>query len=161
MKILFLCHGNICRSPMAEFILRQLVREREQAGALPVGAVTVESAAVSREEIGNPLYPPAQRCLARHGVAFDLSRGARQVTRADYDRFDRIVCMDASNLRLLRRIIPEDPAGKVSLMMSWAGESRDVADPWYTGDFEAAYRDIRSACEAMLDRDSAANGQGR
>ncbi len=152
MKILFLCHGNICRSPMAEFVMRQLVREREQAGALPEGAVTVESAAVSREEIGNPLYPPAQRCLAQHGVPFDLSRGARQVTRADYDRFDRIICMDASNLRLLRRIIPEDPAGKVSLMMSWAGESRDVADPWYTGDFEAAYRDILSGCQALLDR---------
>ena len=133
--------------------MRQLVREREQAGVLPVGAVTVESAAVSREEIGNPLYPPAQRCLARHHVPFDLSRGARQVTRADYDRFDRIICMDASNLRLLRRIIPEDPAGKVSLMMSWAGESRDVADPWYTGDFEAAYRDILSGCQALLDKD--------
>ena len=152
MKILFLCHGNICRSPMAEFILRQLVRERELSGALPAGAVTVESAAVSREEIGNPLYPPAQRCLARHGVPFDLSRGARQVTRADYDRFDRIICMDASNLRLLRRIIPDDPAGKVSLMMSWAGESRDVADPWYTDDFEAAYRDILSACQSLIDQ---------
>ena len=131
--------------------MRQLVRERELSGALPAGAVTVESAAVSREEIGNPLYPPAQRCLARHGVPFDLFRGARQVTRADYDRFDRIICMDASNLRLLRRIIPADPAGKVSLMMSWAGESRDVADPWYTGDFEAAYRDILSACQALID----------
>lgn len=152
MKILFLCHGNICRSPMAEFILRQLVRERELSGALPAGAVTVESAAVSREEIGHPLYPPAQRCLARHGVPFDLSRGAQQVTRADYDRFDRIICMDASNLRLLRRIIPDDPAGKVSLMMSWAGESRDVADPWYTDDFEAAYRDILSACQSLIDQ---------
>ena len=150
MKILFLCHGNICRSPMAEFIMRQLVRERELSGALAAGAVTVESAAVSREEIGNPLYPPAQRCLARHGVPFDLSRGARQVTREDYDRFDRIICMDASNLRLLRRIIPDDPAGKVSLMMSWAGEFRDVADPWYTGDFQATWNDVQEGCEGLL-----------
>lgn len=145
MKVLFVCHGNICRSPMAEYIFKALLRARGEEGRH-----VVESAAVSTEEIGNPIYPPARRCLAQHGVPFE-ARQARQVTRADYDRFDRIVCMDASNLRLLRRIIPDDPQGKIHLMMSYTGRSRDVADPWYTGDFETTFQDLLEACEALLD----------
>ena len=94
MRVLFVCHGNICRSPMAEFILKALVRSRGLEGAWHI-----ESAAVSTEEIGNPIYPPAKRCLSQHGVPFDKEKRARQVTRADYDRFDRIICMDAWNLR--------------------------------------------------------------
>ena len=112
----------------------------------------IESAAVSDEEYGNPIYPPAKRCLSQHGVAWDASKTARTVRAEDYGRFDRIICMDSSNLRLIRRYIPEDPQGKIHLMMSYTGRSRDVADPWYTGDFEKTFQDILSACEAMLDR---------
>ena len=112
--------------------------------------VEVASAAVSTEEIGNPVYPPAKACLVRHGIPLDSAKRARQITRGDYDAYDHIICMDRSNLRLLRHIIPDDPAGKVSLMMSWTGEARDVADPWYTGDFEMSYRDILAGCEALL-----------
>ena len=131
---------------MAEFILKALVKTRGLEGQY-----YIESAAVSSEEIGNPIYPPAKRSLSQHGVPFDNGKRARQFTRADYDRFDRIICMDASNLRWIRRIIPEDPEGKIHLMMSYTGVGRDVADPWYTGDFEEAFQDILEGCEAMLD----------
>ena len=131
---------------MAEFILKALVKARGLEGQY-----FIESAAVSEEEIGNPIYPPAKRCLTQHGVPFDKEKRARRVTKADYARFDRIICMDASNLRWLRWIIPDDPEGKVHLMMSYTGVGRDVADPWYTGDFETTFQDILEACEAMLD----------
>lgn len=145
MRILFVCHGNICRSPMAEFVMKALVRARGLDSQY-----YIESAAVSAEEIGNPIYPPAKRCLSQHGVQFDALKRARQITRADYERFDRIICMDASNLRLIRRIIPEDPGEKIHLLMSYTGIGRDVADPWYTGDFEQAFQDILAGCEAIL-----------
>ena len=145
VRILFVCHGNICRSAMAEFILKALVKAKGVESRYHI-----ESAAVSTEEIGNPIYPPAKRCLAQHGVWFDPGKRARQVTLADYDRFDRIICMDASNLRLIRRIIPSDPDGKIHLMMSYTGVGRDVADPWYTGDFETTFQDLLEACESML-----------
>jgi len=130
---------------MAESILKALVKAKGLEKQF-----YIDSAAVSSEEIGNPIYPPAKRCLTQHGVPFDAGKRARRVTPADYDRFDRIICMDASNLRWIRRIIPEDPAGKIHLMMSYAGVGRDVADPWYTGDFEEAFQDILTGCEAML-----------
>lgn len=130
---------------MAEFILKALVKARGLEDAFHI-----ESAAVSDEEYGNPIYPPARRCLTQHGVRFDSSKTARTVTRADYDRFDRIICMDSSNLRWLRHIIPDDPQKKVHLLMSYTGRSRDVADPWYTGDFETTFQDILAGCEAML-----------
>ena len=145
MRVLFVCHGNICRSPMAEFILKALVRSRGLEDLY-----YIESAAVSSEETGNPIYPPAKRCLSQHGVPFDTGKRARQVTPADYGRFDRIICMDASNLRLIRRIIPSDPEGKIHLLMSYTGTGRDVADPWYTGDFETTFQDLLEGCEAML-----------
>ena len=145
MKILFVCHGNICRSPMAEFILKAMVRAKGIQDQYHI-----ESAAVSTEEIGNPIYPPAKRCLNQHGVWFDPAKRARQITRSDYDRFDRIICMDTSNLRWMRMIIPDDPEHKIHLMMSYTGMGRDVADPWYTGDFETTVQDILEACEAML-----------
>ena len=144
-RILFVCHGNICRSPMAEFILKALVKARGLSDDY-----YIESAAVSTEEIGNGIYPPARRCLSQHGVWFDPSKTARQVTSSDYDRFDRIIVMDASNLRLIKRIIPSDPDGKIHLMMSYTGVGRDVADPWYTGDFEETFQDLLEACQAML-----------
>ena len=146
-RILFVCYGNICRSPMAEFIMKALVKARGVENEY-----YIESAAVSDEEYGNPIYPPAKRCLSQHGVAWDPTKSARTVRAEDYARFDRIICMDSSNLRLIRRYIPEDPQGKIHLMMSYTGRSRDVADPWYTGDFEKTFQDILSACEAMLDR---------
>lgn len=145
VKILYICHGNICRSPMAEFVMKALVRSRGLEDEYHI-----ESAAVSDEETGNPIYPPAKRCLNQHGVPFDNSKRARKITPADYSRFDRIICMDASNLRLIRRIIPSDLEGKIHLLMSYTGRSRDVADPWYTGDFETTFQDILEGCEAML-----------
>ena len=110
----------------------------------------IASAAVSDEEYGNLIYPPARRCLSQHGVWFDTAKTARTVTRADYDRFDAIVCMDSSNLRWIRYIIPDDPQKKIHLLMSYTGRGRDVADPWYTGDFEKTFQDVLEGCEAML-----------
>lgn len=130
---------------MAEFIMKALVKSRGLEEDYHI-----ESAAVSSEEIGNPIYPPAKHCLSQHGVWFDPGKTARKVTAADYGRFDRIICMDASNLRLIKRLIPEDPEGKIHLLMSYTGTGRDVADPWYTGDFERSFQDILSGCEAML-----------
>lgn len=144
-RVLFVCHGNICRSPMAEFIMKALVKARGLQDEY-----FIASAAVSDEEYGNPIYPPARRCLSQHGVWFDTSKTARTVTKADYDRFDVIVCMDSSNLRWIRYIIPDDPQKKIHLLMSYTGRGRDVADPWYTGDFEKTFQDVLEGCEAML-----------
>ena len=130
---------------MAEFIMKALLRAKGLENSYDV-----DSAAVSTEEIGNPIYPPAKRCLTNHGVIFDAGKRARQVVPEDYDRFDRLVCMDSSNLRWLRRIIHDDPQKKVHLLMSYTGAGRDVADPWYTGDFETTFQDILEGCEAML-----------
>ncbi len=144
-RILFICHGNICRSPMAEFIFKDLLRSRGLEDRF-----YIESAAVSTEEIGNSIYPPAKRCLNAHGIPFDKNKTARQITRADYDRFDLIIYMDRMNLRWLRYIIPDDPQNKFKLMMSYTGRDRDVADPWYTGDFETTFKDITEASRMLL-----------
>ncbi len=146
-RVLFVCHGNICRSPMGEAILKKMVNDTDSGMRFHI-----ESAAVSREEIGNPIYPPAKRCLSGHNIPFDNGKTARQVVAADYDRFDLIVCMDGWNVRLLKRIIPSDPMGKIKLMMSFAGQNRDVADPWYTGDFEKTYQDLALGCKALLNQ---------
>lgn len=145
-KILFICHGNICRSPMAERVFADLVRcagrERE---------FEIASAATSREEIGNPIYPPAARLLRAHGID-PSGHAARQVTAADYAYYDHLVLMDRQNHRNLMRLLGGDPAGKVSTLLSWAGRSDDVADPWYTGDFETTYRDVLQGCTALLQK---------
>lgn len=144
-RVLFICHGNICRSPMAEFIFKALVKAYGVEDLF-----YAESAAVSTEEIGNGIYPPARRCLTNHGVAFDPDKKSRQVTRADYDNFDDLIVMDSSNLRLIQRIIPDDPQHKIKRLMTFTGHSRDVADPWYTGDFEATWQDCLAGCEAYI-----------
>ena len=144
VKILFICHGNICRSPMAEFVFAELAR---RAGV--TDRFEIASAATSREEIGNDMYPPAKACLHAHGIPFSPRR-ARQVTRADYDDYDLLIIMEEYNRRNLRRILPDDPKGKVRALMSFTGRDRDVADPWYTDDFEAAYADILCGCTALL-----------
>lgn len=139
VKILFVCHGNICRSPMGEYILKDLAAK---AGA--ADRFEIASAAVSREEIGNPVYPPARRELAKHGISYD-GHAARQVTMKDYHHYDRIYYMDASNARYLKRMLPEDPE-KIRPLLP-----RDVADPWYTGDFSATWRDILEGCQNIME----------
>ena len=144
IKILFICHGNICRSPMAEFVMKDLVKKAGVADRFEIA-----SAAVSREELGNPVYPPARRKLAENGISCD-GKTARQVTKADYAYYDHLICMDTSNLRNLDRIIGSDPEGKVSLLLEHAGSNRSVADPWYTGDFDATWDDVTAGCIGLL-----------
>ncbi len=144
IKILFICHGNICRSPMAEFVMKKMV---EEAGVSHL--FEIASAATSTEEIGNPVYPPARRKLAEHGIGCD-GKTARQITRGDYRHFDHIIAMDRNNLRNLRRVIGEDLDGKISLMMDYTDRPGDVADPWYTGDFDATWRDVEEGCQGLL-----------
>ena len=139
-KILFICHGNICRSVMAQCVMQALVERRGAAGRF-----FIDSAATSAEELGNPIYPPARRELQRHDIPV-LPHRARRVTAADYDRFDYLVVMDANNERNLWRIVPSDPGGRVPRLLP----GREVADPWYTGDFEATWNDVLAGCEALL-----------
>ena len=144
IKILFICHGNICRSPMAEFVMKKLVGDMGLSHEF-----YIESAATSREEIGNPVYQPVRKLLSQHGI--DTSgKTARQMTKADYDRIDYIVAMDRNNLRNMERIIGRDVENKVSLLLHHAGIDRDVADPWYTRDFEATWDDVNVGCKALL-----------
>ena len=144
-KIIFLCHGNICRSPMAEYVMKHLVK---QHGLEDEYEIT--SGAVSRDEIGNDIYPPAQRKLREKGIEFSRHR-AHQITQAEFDANDLIITMDASNMRLLGRIVPNwENSNKVHMLMPLAGEDRDVADPWYTGDFEQTYQDVLTGCTQIL-----------
>ena len=144
VKILFVCHGTICRSPMAEYVMKHLV---EQEGIAHL--FEIASAATSAEEIGNPVYPPARRKLAEHGIGC-AGHAARQLTKRDYARYDLLVGMDRANVRNMQRICGRDPAGKIRLLMSYAGKDREVADPWYTGDFEATWQDVSEGCRAIL-----------
>lgn len=139
IKILFVCHGNICRSPMGKYILKDMAAKAGRAEEFEI-----DSAAVSREEIGNPVYPPARRELARHGISCD-GHAARQVTLEDYRHFDRIYYMDASNARFLARLLPKDPK-KIRPLLN-----RDVADPWYTGDFRQTWEDLVEGCKAIME----------
>ena len=143
-RILFLCHGNICRSPMAEFIMKDLVHKANLDHRF-----VIDSAAVTTEEIGNPIYPPARRKLQEHQIPFDDHR-AHKVTKAEFDSYDLVIIMDQSNLHILSRIVGRDNLDKVHLMMEYAGSTRDVDDPWYSGDFERAYQDILAGCKGLL-----------
>ena len=143
-KILFVCHGNICRSPMAEFVMKHLVEERGLQDQFEIA-----SAATSTEEIGNPVYPPARRKLAEHGIGCQ-GKTARQMTMEDYRYYDRVIVMDRNNIRNLRRLLGEDKDHKISLLMDYTDRPGEVADPWYTGDFEATWRDVLEGCEGLL-----------
>ena len=140
-KILFVCHGNICRSPMAEYVMKYLVEQAQLTDQF-----LIESAATSTEEIGNPVYPPARRKLAEHGISCN-GHAARQMTRADYQRYDLLIGMDSANLRNMTRIAGGDPEGKIRPLLY----DKDVADPWYTGNFEATWQDVLCGCQALLE----------
>ena len=144
-KILFVCLGNICRSPMAEFVMKDLVRK---AGL--EWKYEIASAATSGEELGNPVYPPARRKLAEHGISCG-GKTARRITAEDYQEYDLLIGMDRMNLRNMRRIWDGDPEGKIHLLMDYTDRPGEVADPWYTGDFEETWRDVREGCQGLLE----------
>lgn len=141
-KILFVCHGNICRSPMAEFIMKDLVKKEGLSDQY-----YIDSAATSQEEIGNDLYPPAKAVLKKHHIPFEY-HPARQVKKKDYALFDLILVMDPNNQRNIKRILPQNPEHKIHLLL----DNGSIADPWYTGDFEKSYEQIRQGCEIWLER---------
>ena len=143
-KILFVCHGNICRSPMAEFVMKDLVRKAGMEDMFHI-----ESAATSTEEIGNPVYPPARRKLSEHGISC-AGKTARQLRKADYEHYDYLVGMDSANFRNMQRICGGDPEGKISLLLDYTDHPGSVADPWYTGDFEATWQDVLAGCRGLF-----------
>lgn len=171
IKILFVCHGNICRSPMAEFVMKKMVKDREndlRKSGLTSSDFEIASAATSTEEIGNPVYPPARRLLNSKGIDC-RGHAARQMTQRDYDYYDYIILMDRNNLRNLRWNISaadyarevsrdvnatsaniEHARKKISMMMDWTSRPGDVADPWYTGNFDATWRDVNEGCDGLL-----------
>ena len=150
IRIMFVCHGNICRSPMAEFIFRKLITDRGISDRF-----TVASSATSTEEIwngvGNPVYPPARAELASHGI--DCSgKHAVQLQKSDADKYDLFIGMDSANIRNMHRILGKAAEGKIGKLMDYAGRGGDVADPWYTGRFDVTYRDVYDGCVGLLDR---------
>lgn len=148
IRVLFVCLCNICRSPMAEFIMKSIISERGLSDRFYIA-----SAATSTEEIwngvGNPVYPPAKRELAKHGISCEGKR-AVQITKADYGKYDYILGMEERNIRNILRIVGKDPEHKVKLLLDYSDHPRDIADPWYTGNFESTYRDVVEGCEGFL-----------
>ena len=144
IRILFICHGSICRSPMAEYVMKDMVKKRGLEDKFHI-----ESAATSTEEIGNPIYPPAQRVLWEHGID-PSGHSARQLRRSDYEKWDMFVGMDSENLYYMNRMLGGDPDGKISLLLDYTDRPGEVSDPWYTRDFEATWRDVNEGCKGML-----------
>lgn len=155
IKVLMVCHGNICRSPMAEFVLKDMVQKRGMADRFYIA-----SAATSSEEIwngvGNPVYPPAREKLKEHGIDCGGKR-AVLLQRSDYEEYDYLIGMDSANIRNMHRILGGDADGKIYKLLSFAGSERDIADPWYTGNFDVTYSDVVEGCTALLKKLS---GQG-
>lgn len=145
-RILFVCHGNICRSPMAEFIMKKMVRSAGREEEFEIA-----SAATSNEELGNPVYPMARQELAKHGIGCP-GHAARQLMPGDYNHYDMIVGMDSENMEEMLRFFGSDPEGKLSLLLDHTGHPRDIADPWYTRNFTAAWKDIYAGCTAIFDK---------
>lgn len=145
IKILFVCHGNICRSPMAEFVMKDLVHKQGLDDCFEIA-----SAATSTEELGNRVHPGTQRKLAEHGISCS-GKTARQVRRTDYDNYDYLICMDKYNVRNLNRMLGGDPENKISLLLEHAGRNDEVADPWYTGNFEVTWKDVLEGCTALIE----------
>ncbi len=146
IKVLFICHGNICRSPMAEYIMKDLVKKAGLSHQFHIA-----SAATSMEEVGNPIYPPARKKLREHGISTEGHR-ARRMERSDYWEYDYLIAMEQYNIRNMMRILGDDPEGKVSLLLDFTDHPGDIDDPWYTGDFTTTYRQILAGCEALLER---------
>lgn len=148
-KIMFVCHGNICRSPMAEFIFKDMIKKKGLESDF-----VVTSSATSTEEIwngvGNPVYPPAKEILNLHNIDCNGKR-AVQIKKSDYEKYDLLIPMDSNNVRNMSRILKGDPDNKIHKLMSYTGSDRDVSDPWYTGDFEKCYNDIYNGCKALLE----------
>jgi len=143
-KIMFVCHGNICRSPMAEFIFKDMLKTSNMHDK-----IHVSSSATSTEEIGNSVYPPARRILFSHGISCD-GKYSVQLKKSDYDKYDLFIGMDSANIRNMLRIFGSDPQNKIKKIMDYS-DGGDVADPWYTGDFETTYNDIYSSCQKLLE----------
>lgn len=144
IRILFVCHGNICRSPMAEFLLKSMVQEKGISDQFYIA-----SAATSTEEIGNPVHYGTRKKLSEYGISCN-GKYAVQMTRADYDRYDYLIGMDQWNIRNMQRIVGKDEKGKIRRLLDFTDHPRDIADPWYTGNFDITYEDIREGCEALL-----------
>ena len=143
-KLLFICHGNICRSPMAEFVMKDIVNKAGMSDEF-----YISSCATSTEEIGNPVHYGTKRKLAEVGISCEGKR-AVQLTKKDYDKYDMLIAMDEMNIRNIMRVIKTDPKNKVSLLLSHSGENRSIADPWYTGNFDNTYNDILKGCTALF-----------
>lgn len=144
--ILFVCHGNICRSPMAEFIMKDLVEQKNLSGSF-----TIASKATSTEELGNPIYPPAKAELKRNGIRLE-PHYASQVTRGDYNLYDYIIVMDSNNMRNIMRIMGTDPSGKIYKLLDFTDKPGDIADPWFSNNFALTYCQIKKGCECLLER---------
>lgn len=145
IKVMFICHGNICRSPMAEFIFKNMVKEKGMSDKFYIA-----SCATSTEEIGNSVYPPARRKLREHNISCE-GKYSVQLRKEDYNKYDYLVAMDAKNIRNAFRIIKEDPENKVYKLLDFTNNSKDIADPWYSGDFDTTYEEICQGCERLLD----------
>ena len=143
-RIMFVCHGNICRSPMAEFVMRDMVKKRGLESEFEIA-----SCATSTEEIGNDIHRGTRAILTKYGVPYS-PREAVQVSRLDYNKYDLFVCMDGANVRNLGRIFGADPENKIKKLLDYTSHPGDVADPWYTGNFEETWRDINEGCNALL-----------